>query len=99
VGVSVLGGLGMVWLLGSLLTAMGGLESSGNVSIQEAVGHRGEVYSNIPARGEGQGQVRLVLSKRQRMYNAVSAGPELPTRQRVVVLEVNDDNSLTVGPE
>lgn len=98
-GAGVVGGISMVWLLGSLLNVVRGLESSGNISIAQAVGRTGEVYANIPERGAGQGQIRLVLSKRQRTYNAVSVGPELPTRQRVVVLEVNDDNSLTVGPE
>ncbi len=98
-GVGVLGGVGMVWILGSLLKSVRGLESNGNVSMSDAIGKVGEVYTRVPPRGEGQGQIRIVLSKRQRMYNAVSAGPELTTHDRVIVLQVNDDNSVTVGPE
>jgi membrane protein implicated in regulation of membrane protease activity len=98
-GVATLGGFIMVWILGALLKSVRGLESKGNVAMEDAVGKTGEVYSRIPPRGEGRGQVRVVLSSRQRMYNAVSVGPELTTHDRVVVLQVNDDNTITVGPE
>lgn len=98
IGLGSVGGFAMVWILGNTLGAVRGLESSGNISIDEAIGKVGEVYARVPAKGQGKGQVRLVLSNRQRIYNAVSEGDEFKTNTQVQVIQVNDDHSLTVGP-
>jgi len=90
------GGVGMTWILAMLLRWMYSLESTGNVSIQMALGVEGEVYASLPARGAGHGQVRIVVDNRQRIYNAVSDGDALPTGSRVRVTEVNTDRTLTV---
>jgi len=92
----VAGGTLMTWILAVLLRWMYSLESSGNVSLQSALGVDGEIYANVPARGEGHGQVRVVVNKRQRIYNAVSDGDALPSKTRVRVTEVNSDRTLTV---
>ena len=94
-----LGGLAMVWILGNTLSAARSLESSGNISIERPLGKTGEVYARIPARGDGKGQVRLIVSSHQRIYNAISEGPEFPTSSRIRVIGINDDNTLTVGPD
>ena len=86
----------MTWILATLLRWMYSLESTGNVSIQMALGVEGEVYANLPARGEGHGQVRIVVDSRQRIYNAVSDGDAIPTGSRIRVTEVNSDRTLTV---
>jgi membrane protein implicated in regulation of membrane protease activity len=93
----VAGGVGMVWLLGLLLKGVHDLQSSGNVSIDSAMGREGDVYATIPAGGQGRGQVRVTLSQRQRIYNAVTEGEELPSSTRVRVTKVNQDNTLTVA--
>jgi hypothetical protein len=99
-GVSALvgAGTGLVFLAMSvvMLRASRKLQSSGNVSIASLVGTEAEVYSIVPAAGQGQGQVRAVVGDRQRFVYAVSDGPELPTRTRVIVLRANPDNTLTV---
>ncbi len=95
-GVSVLGGILLLWILARSLGAMRQLESSGTRSIQETLGLVGEVYTNIPARGEGKGQVQLTIGTHQRMYNAVSQAAEITTRTRVQVTAVNSDNTITV---
>jgi hypothetical protein len=41
--------------------------------------------------------VRVTLGQRQRIYNAVTEGEELPTSTRVKVTRVNQDNTLTVA--
>ena len=92
----VVGGVLMAWILAMLLRWMYSLESTGTVSIQAALGVEGEVYANVPARGEGHGQVRVVMGSRQRIYNAVSDGDALPTSSRVRVSEVSSDRTLTV---
>ena len=40
--------------------------------------------------------VRVVIDERERFYKAVTNGEGLASRERVRVLEVNDDNSVTV---
>lgn len=93
-------GAGMVWLLGILLKALADLQSSGNITLADTVGKEGEVYATIP--GGGRGQVRLVVSQRLRIYNALAAqsadvpGEDLPTGTRVRVISANPDNTLTV---
>lgn len=96
--VGSLGGFLMVWIMGSVLGAVRGLESSGNIPLDRALGKVGEVYARVPAAGAGKGQVKLVLSNHQRIYNAISESSELSSGTRVRVTGVNDDNSLTVGP-
>lgn len=98
IGAGVAGGVVMTWILAALLRTMYSLESSGNVSIATALNSEGEVYTSIPARHAGRGQVRVVLDGRQRIYNAVSEGDAIPTSSRVVVVRVNEDRTLTVSP-
>ena len=86
----------LVWLLGILMKAMYDLQSSGNVNIGDAAGLEGQVYANVPARGDGRGQVRVVIDERARIYNAVSDGDAITTGSRVRVVQVNDDRTLKV---
>jgi membrane protein implicated in regulation of membrane protease activity len=96
--VGVATGAAMVWLLGLLLKALHDLQSSGNIDKEGTVGTEGSVYVRVPARGDGRGQVRVVVNGRQRIYNAVTEGQELTRNTRVRVARVNDDNTLTVTP-
>jgi hypothetical protein len=72
------------------------LQGSGNVHLRDALGAEGVVYANVPAAGEGRGQVRVIISQRARIYNAVTEGEAIPTKSRVKVMRVNRDRSLTV---
>ncbi|HEX8876031.1 MAG TPA: hypothetical protein VF777_04735 [Phycisphaerales bacterium] len=94
--VAFLCGVAMMWTLGLLLKATFDLQSSGNINIQSAVGAEGDVYVSIPA--QGQGQVRLVIRDRQRIFNARSEEGPLETSRRVRVVRVHDDNSVGVIP-
>ncbi|RKY18731.1 MAG: hypothetical protein DRQ55_12555 [Planctomycetota bacterium] len=94
--VGVAGAVAMVWLLGLLLKGMHDLQSSGTVQLETAIGVTGDVYVGVPARGEGRGQVRLILKQRMRIVDAVSDDRALPRSARVRVLSVNDDRSVTV---
>lgn len=96
IGIGAVGGFFMMWLMAFLLRAAMELQSSGNVSVQSAVGLEGTVYVTVPATGKGTGQITLVIGDQQRTYNAVSADEELPRNARVRVLSVNGDNSVTV---
>lgn len=91
-------GTGMVWLLGLLLRAMISLQSSGNVSAEDAIGLDADVYVTVPGHRGGRGQVQVVVRERQRTYNAVTEGEPLVTHQRVRITRVNEDNTVTVVP-
>ena len=90
-------GVGMVWLLGKLLQAVYRLQSSGNVPIASTIDLEGSVYTAIAGHNEGRGQIRLIVGDRERFYRAVTEGETLPSRERVRVVGVNDDNSVTVA--
>lgn len=94
--VAALTGGGMVWLLAALLGAVRGLEGSGNIPPQAALGVEGVVYANVPGKGDGLGQVRVVVTGRQRILNAMSDEQPILTQTRVRVLAVNPDNTVTV---
>lgn len=91
-------GVLMVWLLALMLRMILELQSSGNVSLESTVGCEGEVYVGIPPKGQGAGQVKLVVSDRMRIVNAQSDGDEVPSQARVRVVRVNGDNTVTVTP-
>ena len=97
-GLGFLTGVAMVWILTRTLGAVRELESSGNVPIGSALGLEGDVYARIPPAGEGRGQVKLIIDQRQRIYNAISRTGEVTSQTRVRVVNVNDDNTLTVEP-
>lgn len=92
----VAAGAGMVWLLGKMLEAIYRLQSSGNISITQALEREGTVYNAIPAHGQGKGRIRLVIDDRERFYKAITDGEALASHGRVRVLRINDDNSVTV---
>jgi hypothetical protein len=90
-------GAGMVWLLAKLLRLVYGFQSSGTVSIRDALGTEGQVYLQIPGQRSGRGQVKLVIGDRQRYFNAVTDDDTIVTKSRVRVSAVNDDNTITVS--
>jgi hypothetical protein len=102
IGAGALSGAAMVWLLAVMLKSMADLQSSGNIPLSATVGKEGQVYLTVPEpgggpSGSGRGQVKMIVSQRQRIYDAVSSGENLPTGTRVRVVKVNDDNTLTVA--
>jgi len=98
-GFGFLTGLGMLYLMAGLMRTLQSLESSGNVSLGDALDRVGDIYVSVPAGGKGRGQVRLTLNNRQRIYDAVTEAGEIPSNTRVRVIRVNDDRTLTVVPD
>lgn len=90
------GGVLMVWVLAMLLRGVLALQSDGTVSMKQAVGVEGNVYVTVPGAGAGSGQVKLVVSGRQRIVNAITDGGPLPSSSRVKVVKVNSDNTVHV---
>lgn len=97
-GVGVLGGAAMGALFVALLSSTRKLSTSGNVNIAETKGATGEVYATVPASGQGRGQVKLVVSGRQRIVQAISQGESIATGITIRVVEVRPDNTVVVAP-
>lgn len=88
-------GLATVWLIGLIFRKAGGLQSSGNIDVRNAIGHEGEIYLGIPAADIG--KVRITVQDRLRIYDAVSRDKtEIKTGQRVRVVEVTPQDVLVV---
>jgi hypothetical protein len=95
--VAIACGVAMVWALALMLRAMHEIQTSGTITLGAAVGLDGGVYVTVPGDGQRRGQVRITVDGRERIYDAISQGEDLPTGSRVRVLAANDDNTLTVG--
>ncbi len=91
-------GIGMMWLLAMLLRGLMAMQSSGNVSLNDAIGAEAEVYVSIPASTGAGGQVKVVINGHQRIYNAISEADALPSHTRVRIVRINEDNTVTVAP-
>ena len=68
-----------------------------DIFVEHAVRY-GEVYATVPANGQGRGQVKVVVSGRQRILQAVSVGESIATGITIRVVEVRPDNSVVVTP-
>jgi membrane protein implicated in regulation of membrane protease activity len=79
-----------------LMQAMARLRSEGTVRIQRATGQEATVYLRIPAQRSGMGKVLIALQNRTMEYSALTAGPELPTGAKVVVVGIVGQDTLEV---
>ncbi|MBI5843466.1 MAG: hypothetical protein HZB23_02210 [Deltaproteobacteria bacterium] len=89
-------GFASVWLVGRMFMAFSRLQSSGNLSITDCAGCKGDVYLSIPEKGVG--RVTASVSGRLREYDAISqSGEAIKTGTRVNVIRV-EGNVLVVEP-
>ena len=86
---------GVYWMMRGLYS----LQADGNVRIQRSVGRHGNVYLRVPANRSGSGKIQFNLQNRTVEYLAVTAGPELPTGAKVVVVGVVNPTTLEVQSE
>jgi membrane-bound ClpP family serine protease len=71
------------------------LQSSGTLSMGQAVGAHGTVYLTIPA--DGAGKARVVVQNRLKIFDATSKyNEEISTGERIRVIEVASGNILVV---
>ncbi|MEM8738490.1 MAG: hypothetical protein AAGG38_08450 [Planctomycetota bacterium] len=63
-----------------------------------AIGHVGTVYMAIPARGMGNGQVRVAVQGRSVLVDAISTGEAIESFRDVKVVDTRDEKTLIVEP-
>jgi membrane protein implicated in regulation of membrane protease activity len=92
---AVVAGLAAVWIIQRIFMGMLRLQSSGTVSLSEAVGSEGSVYLTVSKDG---GRVQINFANRLREFEAVSAdGASIPTGTAIRVQAVTA-NTLVVAP-
>ncbi|MEM6393616.1 MAG: hypothetical protein AAF797_12650 [Planctomycetota bacterium] len=96
---AVSGGTGVAFMLfaalGLFLLAKLGHEVKADKAT--AVGRTAQVYMALPAKGEGQGKVRVSISGRSMISEAVSTGEAIESFAAVKVESVRDDGVLLVS--
>jgi len=97
IGIGVVCGLGMMWVLAMVLRGMHELESSGNIEVADVVGREAVVDVTVPASRAGRGRINVVIDQRQRSYAAITEGMELGRSTRVRILSAEGDNTLMVA--
>jgi membrane protein implicated in regulation of membrane protease activity len=91
VSIALVAGFGAMWALAKVFTAMLGLQSSGTLDLERAVGQDGVVYLTVKP-GSG-GQVQVSIQGRLGIYDAQTNGSaELATGRPVRVVAVRANN-------
>lgn len=71
-----------------LVRSLSQLKADGTARIERSVGQTGSVYLRVPGTRAGRGKVHLAVQNRTVEYQAVTAGPELPTGVPVRVVAI-----------
>ncbi|MEQ6119337.1 hypothetical protein [Reichenbachiella sp. MALMAid0571] len=91
--------MGLVALVGSIffLKKLKGWEEKGNIDINNAIGKTGKVYLGIPAKGEGSGQVQVIIQGRLKTFHAKTNQEKIETGTEIIIYDVKE-NVLYVEP-
>lgn len=97
--VTILGGVAAgaftVWVLSIIFSRMQLLQSDGTINIKNAIGAHGSVYLNIQPGGSG--QVQVPVQGALKIFDAVSKdGHKISTGEKIIVVDVADNNTLIV---
>ena len=80
-----------------VLNKLKGLETSGTVDIENAVGQTATVYLTIPAEQQGDGQIQLIIQGGLKTYDAQTKNEAIPTGTEVLVYDI-ENGKLLVEP-
>lgn len=90
-------GFAMMLLSSYLTMKIKGLNASPvNKIDKSAIGKKGRAYTNIPANGEGMGQVEITINEKQQILQAFSSGEAIKSFANVKVVDVDDSGNITV---
>lgn len=91
-------GFGIVMMLfSSFLTfKIKKLNYTPKIDIKEAIGKRGRAYTNVPAKGEGIGQVELTVGDKLQILQASSNDGAIKAFDNIIVENVDDSGNLII---
>ncbi len=92
-------GFALMLMNAGLMAAINKLNQEVSYDIRDGIGHIGKVYLQVPAKGEGTGQVEVTVSGRRKVLRAVSGADAIPTGGLVKVVDVKDGQLLVVEPQ
>lgn len=96
---AVASGLAAMFAVYWIMRTLYRLQADGGVRIERSVGRHGDVYLRIPGNRSGVGKIQLNLQNRTMEYSAVTAGAEIPTGAKIVVVGVVNPTTLDVQRE
>ncbi len=89
-------GMAAVYVIAKIFAMVVGLQSSGTMNLQNAVGAQGRIYLRIPP-GGATGQVEVAVQGHLKIFDAQSeTRTEIPTGEPVQVVRAIGDNLLIV---
>jgi hypothetical protein len=97
-GIAVISGVGVLFLVAWLMKSMQHLKADGTVHIERAVGKTGTVYLSVPANQAGAGKVTVKVQNRTIEYQAVTRQEALATGTPVQVVAVVSPDTVEVIP-
>ena len=95
-GLALLAGAGALYAVAMIMKSLAGLKADGTARIERTVGLAATVYLRIPAEKSGAGKIHMKLQNRTVEYQALTAGPELPTGAQVKVVGVVNSDTVEV---
>lgn len=100
--IPIAGAVGFVFMLMIyfVMRLLWSMRDSGNLDYHNAVGEIGSVYLPIPGEKAGKGQIQVMVQGRLQTIAAMTSRPgRIENREKVLVVDVLEDNSLLVIPE
>jgi hypothetical protein len=97
-GIAVLSGVGVLFLVAWLMKSMHHLKADGTVHIERAVGKTGTIYLSVPANQAGAGKVTVKVQNRTVEYQAITRQEALATGTPVQVVAVISPDTVEVIP-
>lgn len=94
--IAILAGLAAMYGVHWMMQGLYRLRSDGTARIEGAIGKTGTVYLKVPGMKSGVGKVTINLQGRTMEYPAMTAHDDLPTGNRIVVVDVIDQDTVEV---
>ncbi|MBI1902779.1 MAG: NfeD family protein [Planctomycetia bacterium] len=99
IGIAVVAGLAAMYGVHWMMQFLRKMREEGTVRIHSAVGCTGTVYLRVPGQKSGAGKVTVDVRGREVEYEAMTAGGELATGARVIVVDVLGPDTVEVAQE
>ena len=88
-------GVVTVWIMKLIFDKAKGLQSSGTIDMNNAIGQEGEIYLTIPPTGTG--KVRVSVQDHLKVFEAMAQSKqEIKTGERIRVVRIISNNVLVV---
>ncbi|MFT4543314.1 MAG: hypothetical protein ACI835_005784 [Planctomycetota bacterium] len=98
IGAAFGAGSSVMLMVAMIMRFFKGMQSDGNIHPEGAVGDTAKVYLRIPAERSGKGKVTVNLQGRSMQFDALTAGPELPSGAECRILRMTTEGTFEVGP-